>query len=177
MRRLLGKGNPGQVGKPQPLKSGAAKAEPQISPGSNDRPVQPLAERLGAQPPSVDLPKVTGTVRARESAPHPSLLGQSMLVRGNLEAGEDLTIAGHLEGSLNHTAQHLVIDATGVVKANIRACNLRIAGRVEGDIHASESVQLQATAQVTGNIHTARLSIADGARFNGKVTMIEPNKA
>ena len=100
-----------------------------------------------------------------------SLVGESMVIKGELQAAEDLEIAGRLEGSIMHTANRLVVRRTGVVKADIATNNLIIEGRVEGDVHGRQSVVLSETAIVSGNIETARLSIADGAQFNGRITM------
>lgn len=102
-----------------------------------------------------------------------SLVGPSMVIQGELHAAEDLTISGRLEGALTHTAKRVMVAETGVVTANIRARNLIVEGRVDGDIECRNSVILKDTAQVTGNIQAVRISIADGARFSGKVVMVE----
>lgn len=125
--------------------------------------------RWVVQAPEVTLPAEVAVDDGDE--PQASVVGESMVIKGELEAAEDLIIAGRLEGSIMHTANRLVIRATGVVKADIETNNLIIEGRVEGDMHGRESVLLSETAVVTGNIETARLTITDGAQFNGKVTM------
>ena len=138
-----------------------SRPEPLRSDGASSRWVVQAAE--------VTLPAEDAD--AADEGSQVSLIGESMVIKGELEAAEDLDIAGRLEGSIMHTANRLVVRDTGVVKANIATNNLIIEGRVEGDIQGRESVVLSETANVTGNIETARLTIADGARFNGKVTM------
>jgi cytoskeletal protein CcmA (bactofilin family) len=65
----------------------------------------------------------------------------------------------------------LVVGRSGTVNARIEARNLTIEGTVDGDIVSSESVVILETAKVSGNIFTPRISIADGAQFNGSVDM------
>ena len=49
-----------------------------------------------------------------------------------------------------------------------------IGGEVVGSIHAAERVELQATASVTGNIHTPRIAVMEGGRVSGEVRIQEP---
>ena len=100
-----------------------------------------------------------------------SVVGPSLVVKGELEAAEDLLIEGRLEGSVKHTAEHLIIGKEGVVHADIHARNLSIEGVVEGNIVGSESVVIHDTANVRGNIYTPRISISDGAQFIGSIDM------
>ena len=101
----------------------------------------------------------------------PSVIGASLVVKGEVEAAEDLVIEGRLEGSIRHTSERLIIGRSGTVQARIEARNLTIEGTVDGDIVGSESVVILETAKVSGNIYTPRISIADGAQFNGSVEM------
>jgi cytoskeletal protein CcmA (bactofilin family) len=103
-----------------------------------------------------------------------SLVGPSLTIKGEIEASEDLIIQGRVEGSVKHTADRLVIGKQGVVHADIHARNLSVEGVVEGNIVGSESVVIQDTAKVRGNISTPRLSIADGAHFVGGIDMDVP---
>ncbi|MFV2089445.1 MAG: polymer-forming cytoskeletal protein, partial [Pseudomonadales bacterium] len=100
-----------------------------------------------------------------------SVVGQSLVIKGEVEAAEDMLIQGRVEGSIKHTAERLIIGNSGVVNADIDAKNLIIEGVVEGNIVASESVVIQETADVRGNIYTSRISISDGAQFSGSVDM------
>ena len=100
-----------------------------------------------------------------------SVIGKSLFVKGEMEAAEDMVIEGRVEGSIKHTASQLTVGGTGVVNADINAKNLVIEGTVEGNIVGSESVVIRDSAEVRGNIYTARISIADGAQFSGTVDM------
>ena len=105
-----------------------------------------------------------------------SVVGQSLIIKGEIEAAEDMLIEGRVEGSIHHTAEHLTVGPSGTVNADIDARNLIVQGVVEGNIVGSESVVITDSAHVTGNIYTPRISIADGAQFSGTVDMELANK-
>ena len=82
-----------------------------------------------------------------------------------------MLVEGRVEGLIKHTANQLTIGVSGVVNADIDAKNLVIEGTVEGNIVGAESVVICDSADVRGNVYTARISIADGAQFSGSVDM------
>lgn len=100
-----------------------------------------------------------------------SVIGPSLVIKGELEAGEDLLIEGRVEGMVTHTAERLLIGQRGSLKADIRARNVVIEGEVEGDVYGSESVCIRETAKVRGNIFTPKVSISEGAHFKGGIDM------
>ncbi|MGD8830905.1 MAG: polymer-forming cytoskeletal protein [Pseudomonadales bacterium] len=110
----------------------------------------------------------TPAVGSRETL---SVIGKTLFVKGQIEAAEDMLVEGRLEGTVKHTADRLIIGVSGVVNADIDAKNLIIEGTVEGNIVGAESVVITDSADVRGNVYTARISIADGARFSGTVDM------
>ena len=100
-----------------------------------------------------------------------SVIGPTLVIKGELEAGEDLLIEGRVEGTVSHTADKLLIGQRGTLKADIRARNVVIEGEVEGDVYGSESVSIRETAKVRGNIFTPKISISEGAHFKGGIDM------
>lgn len=132
----------------------------------NER-AQVFAERRPApQPPVATDP---GT-RTDPGARKVSVLGRTLVFKGELSAEEDLVLQGRVEGSIRHT-QSVTIGADGVVVGDIHARTIVIEGTVEGDLHASASVNVAATANVHGNIVAPRVGIVEGAQFNGSVDM------
>ena len=102
-----------------------------------------------------------------------SVIGPTLVIKGELEAEENLLVQGRIEGTIKHNAESIVIGERGTVQANIKARNVIIEGTVEGDIHGSESVSIRETANVQGNIFTPRISITEGAHFKGSIDMDE----
>ena len=101
-----------------------------------------------------------------------TVIGQSILISGKLSGDEDLTVRGRVEGelSLSHT---LIVEPSGVVKANVSVKNAVISGVVVGNITASESVELTREGRMVGDIRAPRVIIVDGASFRGRVDMGE----
>jgi cytoskeletal protein CcmA (bactofilin family) len=99
-----------------------------------------------------------------------SVLGPTLVFKGELSAEEDLMLRGRVEGSIRHTAS-LRIGEEGSVKGNIKAKYITVEGRVEGDLHASGSVTVKASAHVKGNIFAPTVSLIEGAHFKGSIDM------
>jgi cytoskeletal protein CcmA (bactofilin family) len=101
-------------------------------------------------------------------------IGKSVVVKGELSGSEDLVVDGSVEGSISLRGQSLTVGPNGRVKANIEARNVILHGRVDGDVHATERVELRKTASLSGDISTARISIEDGAFFKGTIDIQKP---
>jgi cytoskeletal protein CcmA (bactofilin family) len=99
-----------------------------------------------------------------------SVLGPTLVFKGELIAEEDLVLKGRVEGSIKHTAS-LKISQEGSVKGNIKAVSITVEGAVDGDLFGSESVTVQESAKVTGNIYSRKVSLIEGARFKGSIDM------
>lgn len=121
-------------------------------------------------------------VPTREPSPVPSRtvasqregivnIGQSICIRGELTGNEDLTIEGRVEGKIDLKEHHLTIGPNGRIQAEIGAKTVLVKGEVNGNIAATEKVELAETGRVKGDIVAPRIVIADGARFKGAVDM------
>ena len=132
---------------------------------------------------SPTTPAATAPLRpvepVRESARSSEIatIGKSVVVKGELSGSEDLVVDGEVEGSIALRGQSLTIGPNGRVRANIEARNVILHGRVDGDIHASERVELRKSASLSGDITTARISIEDGAFFKGTIDIQKPEPA
>ncbi len=105
-----------------------------------------------------------------------SVIGPTLVFKGELSADEDLVIEGSIEGTIAHHRKHLTIGRQGRVKADIHASSVIIEGQLIGDIHSDGIVSLAKGADVFGNIYCARIVMEDGARFKGKIDMGEKPK-
>ena len=104
-------------------------------------------------------------------------IGKSVVVKGELSGSEDLVVDGEVEGSIALRGQSLTVGPNGRVRANIEARNVILHGRVDGDIQATDRVELRKSASLTGDISTARISIEDGAFFKGTIDIQKPEPA
>ena len=98
------------------------------------------------------------------------IIGKQISIRGNLTGGEDLIVEGRVEGSIS-LGNHLTVEASGVVEADVEVEDLTVTGAVAGDIQATRSVSINTDARVVGNIRAPRVIIEDGARFRGRIEM------
>jgi cytoskeletal protein CcmA (bactofilin family) len=103
-------------------------------------------------------------------ADQPCIIGKNITIRGNLTGAEDLVVEGRIEGTVT-LSNHLTVETSGVVEADLDIEDLTVNGAVHGDIRASRSVSINADAKVVGNIRAPRIIIEDGARFKGRVEM------
>jgi len=129
----------------------------------------------GGRPEMASPPKIgdTAPVRSRNV----SVIGPTLVIRGELSADEDLVIEGHIEGTIAHHKKHLTIGKEGRVKADIHASSVIVEGQLVGDIHSEGVVSLANGSDVEGNIFCGRIVMEDGARFAGKIDMGERRKA
>ena len=74
-----------------------------------------------------------------------------------------------MEGSITLRGQSLTIGPNGRVRANVEARNVILHGQVDGNITASDRVELRKSASLKGDISTARIAIDDGAYFKGTI--------
>lgn len=105
-----------------------------------------------------------------------SVIGPTLIFKGELSADEDLVIEGTIEGTIAHHKKNLTIGKKGRVTADIHASSVLVEGELNGDIHSDGLVSLAKDAVVTGNIYCVRLIMEDGARFNGKMDMAVPSQ-
>ena len=114
---------------------------------------------------AVDRPAVSPTPARKDS-----FIGSYVVFRGELSAEEEIIIHGTVEGTVAPHAKLVLVGKEGRVRALIHAQSVRIEGRVDGDIHGDDFVELIKGATVTGNIFSPCVSIDKGVDFNGTVT-------
>jgi len=101
---------------------------------------------------------------------HPCVIGKGIQIKGNLSGAEDLIIEGRVEGHIT-LRNHLTIESTGQIVAEIAIHSLAVHGEVSGNIEAEEMVAINADAKVLADIRAPRVVIEDGARFKGRIDM------
>jgi len=99
-----------------------------------------------------------------------TVVGETILVNGNLSGDEDLLVLGRVEGTITLT-KTLHVQESGIVKANVQVRNAVISGVVVGNISASDSVEITEQGRMVGDIRAPRIIIVEGASFRGHVDM------
>jgi cytoskeletal protein CcmA (bactofilin family) len=98
-------------------------------------------------------------------------IGKSVVIKGELNGSEDLTIEGHVEGTIQLRDHVLTIGPNGKIKAQVFAKSVIVLGEVTGNVTASEKVDIRDAGSVDGDIVSPRVAIAEGAHFRGSVDM------
>jgi cytoskeletal protein CcmA (bactofilin family) len=125
------------------------------------------------QPPPAPRPEspqpATGasTPASRDAA----RIGKSVVIKGELTAGEDLIIDGTVEGKIELKNGVLTIGVEGRIKADILAKAAVVQGQVVGNVKASERVDIRDNGSLDGDLSSPRIAIAEGAHFRGSINM------
>lgn len=97
-------------------------------------------------------------------------IGRTLVITGEVDAGEDVVVLGRVEGSL-HVRGAVEVDRRGRVRGDVRARQVEVSGEVEGPVTAEQRIEIRAEGSVVGDLRSPRIFIADGARFEGTVHM------
>ena len=98
-------------------------------------------------------------------------IGKSVVIKGELNGSEDLTIEGHVEGKIELRDHVLTIGPNGKIKAQVFAKSVIVLGEVHGNVTATEKVDIRDNGSVEGDLVSPRIAIAEGAHFKGAVDM------
>ena len=102
-----------------------------------------------------------------------SLLDSQLSVSGDMETSGSLRIDGTLNGTIRR-ADTVVVGVGATMSGDVHAREVIIGGAITGNVHATERVELQPTAIVTGNISTQVVLVQEGGVVNGRVEMQPP---
>lgn len=133
------------------------------------RPAPPSADRQNPAPaasagtPSSDRDAGTGQDVVN--------IGKSVVIKGELKGSEDLTIEGRVEGKIELRQHVLTIGAHGQIEAELFAKSVVVMGKVNGNITASEKIEIRENGSVDGDVAAPRVAIAEGAHFRGSIDM------
>lgn len=95
-----------------------------------------------------------------------ALIGGNTDFRGDINTDGTLRIDGKMTGNI--IAEWVVLGETASVKGNIKSKGIVIGGRVDGNVEAEELVDIKYTGKLFGDIHTRKLSVAEGGLFEGR---------
>jgi|LauGreDrversion4_2_1035121.scaffolds.fasta_scaffold28782_3 cytoskeletal protein CcmA (bactofilin family) len=104
-----------------------------------------------------------------------SIFGVATTIEGNLHVNESLRIDGKLKGNIKQEpgeARWIIIASTAEIHGDIQAQNVSIAGKVAGNIFASDSIELMDGCDVRGNITHKSITVEPGALVFGQLIAI-----
>ena len=101
-------------------------------------------------------------------------IGKAVKIDGQIYSKEDLYVDGDVEGTIELQEHRLTIGPNGKVHANIKAREIVILGNVQGNVEASDKLEVRKDASMVGDIKSARIVIEDGAYFKGSIDIVKP---
>jgi cytoskeletal protein CcmA (bactofilin family) len=104
-------------------------------------------------------------------------IGKAVKIVGQIYSKEDLYVDGDLEGTVEALEHRLTIGPNGSVHAGIKAREVVALGTIQGNVEATEKIEIRKDAKLVGDIKTARIIIEDGAYFKGSIDIVKPEPA
>jgi cytoskeletal protein CcmA (bactofilin family) len=99
-----------------------------------------------------------------------TVIGQGIVIEGEINSDEAVVVAGTVRGKLNVEGP-VTVESGAVIEADVGASSLAVSGSITGNVVASDRVDLLPGGRLVGDVKAARLTIADGAVFKGNVDM------
>lgn len=99
-----------------------------------------------------------------------TMLGRSIVLKGEVSATEDMTVEGRVDGPITCEGKSVIIARTAEVTGNVIARDITVFGQIAGQLVASEVVDIRAEATVSGQVISPRFILQEAAQFNGRVT-------
>jgi cytoskeletal protein CcmA (bactofilin family) len=110
--------------------------------------------------------------RASSHEPIENVLGQSLMVRGDLTADGGFRIDGTVEGNVESRAA-VVVGESGVVRGDLRGTDVVVAGQVLGNVTCSGHLEILAKGRIEGDLDAKSVRIETGGVFRGTSRMGE----
>ena len=98
-----------------------------------------------------------------------TIVGNDTRIAGKVSVKGTIRIDGIVEGDVQ--ADWVVVGETGKILGNTRTRGMVVGGSAEGNIEATETVELREKATMVGEIHAPKLAISEGAVFDGRARM------
>lgn len=99
-------------------------------------------------------------------------IGKSVIIKGQILSREDLYLDGEMEGTVEVPDHRLTIGPHAKLSAGIRAREVVVLGSVNGNVEASDKIDIRKDAKLVGDIKTGGIIIEDGAYFKGSIDIV-----
>ena len=159
--------------------------KPAPSPQPSNRNAQQIQDRIKTTMPT--LPSTTpAPSNSNDMSPMPARnfttsnpkeqasIGKSLVIKGEVSGSESLYIDGRVEGTINLAGNRVTVGPNGVVNANMNAREIVVIGKLQGNLVASDRVDIRNEGSLTGDVIAQRISIEDGAFFKGGIDIRKP---
>ena len=111
----------------------------------------------------------------REGHAVDTLIGAQVTIRGDIEFSGGLYVEGRVVGKVVAAEGEpavLMLAETGRIEGEVRAPVVMLDGRMDGDVHAAERIELASRARVQGNVHYKVVEMSAGAQLTGRLVHV-----
>jgi cytoskeletal protein CcmA (bactofilin family) len=109
---------------------------------------------------------------ATNSEKFDTIVGRTTTIQGNMVLLDSIRIDGRVLGNIESAPDckiAVAIGPTGEVTGDVKAHRVMVAGKVFGNIHAADRVELQKDSSVQGDISYGSIAVEHGAKLSGLV--------
>ena len=114
-----------------------------------------------------------GRMEPESSRGGSATIGKAVKIAGQIFSREDLYVDGDVEGTIELMDHKLTVGPNGKVHAGVKAREVVALGAIQGNVEASERIEIRKDAKLVGDIKTARIVIEDGAYFKGSIDIVK----
>jgi len=142
------------------------------------RPQQSTAVPVAPAQPAETAPTAPAVAAPSASpAANASRITPGLTLKGEVSGKEDLWIGGNIDGKLHFDSARVSVGASGKVQGEIEAREVVIEGKVEGNLRATERLEIATTGNVRGDATAPRVALQEGAVFNGAMEILRPGES
>ena len=109
------------------------------------------------------------TAPGRESAAPAGHLPSSLIIKGEITGREDFFIDGEVQGTIHLDDGKVTVGPNGRITADVEAREIVVRGKVKGNLHGRDRVQIGRTGRTSGDVVTRFISIEEGAEVHGSI--------
>src|SRR5216683_1205469 len=142
-----------------------------------NRPAAPPPNPIEAKKEAPPLSSMPFKTPEPDSSRGQASIGKAVKINGQIFSKEDLYIDGDVEGSIELQEHRLTIGPNGKVHSTVKAREVVVLGTIQGNVDASDRLEIRKDARLVGDIKTARIIIEDGAYFKGSIDIVKPETA
>ncbi len=102
-------------------------------------------------------------------------IGKSIVIKGEINGDEPIQIDGRVEGPISLREGRVNIGREASVTSSVRAGEVIVRGTLEGNVTATNRVEVHSGGSLTGDVTAGRVTVELGAFFHGKVDMKRPD--
>lgn len=138
------------------------------------------SDKFGSSTPGEVKSSVSFSLKKAEEHPigaksTDAVIGQKVYIKGELGGNGDVSVEGKVDGKIKLN-KHLIISRGGVVKAEVSAESVTVAGKLIGNVNAKKKVEILSTGHLEGDINTPNIVISEGGHFKGNIDMSQTSE-